>query len=75
MSNFMSLNGKDVVKGLVVAALVAVLGSVQTILQGGNFPTPEEWGAIAKMAGSAIVSYLLKNLFTNSQDELFKKDA
>jgi len=74
MSSFLSLNAKDLVKGLVVAALVAVLGSVQTILEAGELPTADQWGNIAKMAGAAIVSYLLKNLFTNSQDQLFKAE-
>lgn len=74
MSNFMSLNGKDLIKGLVVAALVAVLGSVESILSAGELPTADQWASIAKMMGAAMVSYLLKNLFTNSQDELFKKD-
>lgn len=70
----MSLNGKDLIKGLVVAALVAVLGSVESILSAGELPTADQWASIAKMMGAAMVSYLLKNLFTNSQDELFKKD-
>lgn len=74
MSNFMSLNGKDLLKGLVVAALVAVLGSVESILSAGELPTADQWASIAKMMGAAMVSYLLKNLFTNSQDEIFKKD-
>lgn len=74
MSSFLSLNAKDLVKGLVVAALVAVLGSVESILSAGELPTADQWASIAKMAGAAVISYLVKNLFTNSQDELFKKD-
>lgn len=72
MSEFLNLNGKDLFKGLIVAVIMAVLGSLQTIIADGSFPTADEWITIGKMAGSAIVSYLLKNLFTNSKDEPFK---
>lgn len=74
MSNFMSLNGKDLLKGLVIAALVVVLGNLETILSAGKLPTADQWASIAKMAGAAVISYLVKNLFTNSQDQLFKAD-
>ena len=74
MSNFMSLNGRDLIKGAVIAVLVAVLGSVESILSAGELPTADQWASIAKMAGAAVISYLIKNLFTNSQDELFKAD-
>lgn len=74
MSNFMSLNGRDLIKGAVIAVLVAVLGSLETILTAGELPTSDQWASIAKMAGAAVISYLVKNLFTNSQDELFKAD-
>lgn len=72
MSEFLNLNAKDLIKGLILAAIVAALGSLQNILAEGSLPTVEQWMAIGKMAGSAIVSYLLKNLFTNSKDEPFK---
>lgn len=74
MSNFMSLNGRDLIKGLVIVALVVVLGNLETILAAGEFPTTDQWASIAKMAGAAVISYLIKNMFTNSQDELFKAD-
>lgn len=72
MSDFLNLNGKDLVKGLIVAAITAVLGSLQTILAQGAMPTADEWATIAKMAAASIISYLVKNLFTNSKDEPFK---
>lgn len=74
MSNFMSLNGRDLIKGAVIAVLVAILGSLESILSAGALPTVEQWASIAKMAGAAVISYLVKNLFTNSQDELLKAD-
>jgi hypothetical protein len=74
MSEFMKLNGQDFIKGIIVAGLVAVLGSLQTILEAGALPTGAEWITISKMAGAAIISYLLKNLFTNSQGQIAKAE-
>lgn len=72
MSEFLNLNGKDLVKGLIVAGITAILGSLQAILEAGAMPTSDQWMGIAKMAGAAIISYLIKNLFTNSKDQAFK---
>jgi len=74
MSKLFQLNAQDVLKGIVIAALVTVLGSIQSILEAGELPTQTEWMNIAKMAGAAIISYLLKNLFTNSQGQIAKPE-
>lgn len=74
MSEFLKLNGKDLFKGMIVAALAVITGSLSVILDAGALPTGAEWLQIAKVAGTTAVSYLLKNLFTNSNDELLKAD-
>jgi hypothetical protein len=74
MSEFLKLNGKDLFKGMIVAALAVITASLSVILDAGALPTSAEWLQIAKAAGTAAVSYLLKNLFTNSNDELLKAD-
>ncbi len=74
MSEFLKLNGKDLFKGMIVAALAVITASLSLILDAGALPTVAEWLQIAKVAGTAAVSYLLKNLFTNSNDELLKAD-
>lgn len=74
MSEFLKLNGKDLFKGMIVAALAVITGSLSVILDAGALPTSAEWLNIAKVAGTAAVSYLLKNLFTNNNDELLKAD-
>lgn len=74
MSDFLKLNGKDLFKGMLVAVLAVVCSSLSVILDGGNIPTSDEWISILKVAGTAAVSYLLKNLFTNSKDEVFKAE-
>jgi len=74
MSEFLKLNGKDLFKGMIVAALAVITASLPVILDAGALPTVAEWLQIAKVAGTAAVSYLLKNLFTNSNDEMLKAD-
>jgi hypothetical protein len=74
MSEFLKLNGKDLFKGMIVAALAVITASLSVILDAGALPTVAEWLQIAKVAGTAAVSYLLKNLFTNNNDEILKAD-
>jgi len=75
MSNFLNLNNRDFWRGAVVAILAAVVGYLQTSLVSGSLPTADEWWGISKLAGSAALSYLLKNLFTNSSGEMFRKEG
>jgi len=75
MSDFLKLNGKDLFKGMLVAVLAIITSSLSVILDAGALPTAQEWLGIAKVAGTAAVSYLLKNLFTNSNDKLLKPDS
>jgi hypothetical protein len=74
-SSFLNLNLQDLWKGATVAFLVVVTGSLATIFESGAFPTTAELLSIATVAGKATLAYLLKNLFTNNSDELFKKDV
>jgi hypothetical protein len=75
MSDFLKLNGKDLFKGMLVAVLAIITSSLSVILDAGALPTAQEWLGIAKVAGTAAVSYLLKNMFTNSNDQLLKPDS
>lgn len=70
MSQFGKLNAQDFWKGAVVAILASILASLSTILEAGTLPTIAEWWVIAKVAGSALLGYLTKNLFTNSEGEM-----
>jgi hypothetical protein len=75
MSKFLSLNWRDFVKGSVLAFITAFVTSFTAILDGGNFPkTKEEWVRILVISLTSWVSYLLKNLVTNTNGELLKKD-
>jgi hypothetical protein len=75
MSEFLKLNGKDLFKGMLVAVLAIITSSLSVILDAGTLPTAQEWLNIAKVAGTAAISYLLKNLFTNSSDQLLKGES
>ena len=75
MSNFGKLDMQDFWKGALVAVFASVLASLGTILEGGALPTVAEWWTIAKVAGSALLGYLTKNLFTNSAGQPLKSEA
>jgi VIT1/CCC1 family predicted Fe2+/Mn2+ transporter len=74
-SNFLNLNTQDLVKGFVVAFLSAALTGVITTLDSNTLPTLAELKQAGIVGLTAGLSYLLKNLLTNSQDELMKKEA
>lgn len=75
MSEFLKLNGKDLFRGLVVAVLAIITSSLSVILDAGALPTTEQLLAIAKVVGTTAVSYLLKNLFTNSSGQILKPES
>lgn len=75
MSNLFSLNLRDLVKGAVVAALAVIAAAVTTSLEAGAVPTLEQWKGIGWSGLMAGAAYLLKNLFTNSNDEIMKPEA
>lgn len=74
-SKFFNLNWADLGKGLLIAFLTALLGGILELLQAGTLPTT--WVAfqpIFELSLAAAVSYLLKNLFTNSEGTLMKRE-
>jgi len=73
-SKFFTLDWKDLLRGLLIAFLTAILTGVINILDTGAVFT---WMTIKPVliAGiSAALSYLLKCLATNSQDQMFKRE-
>jgi hypothetical protein len=71
-SNFLSLNSKDFIKGLLVSVLTSVITIVYTSLQAGSFTF--DWKAIAMAALTSALAYITKNLLTNSEDQVFKAE-
>ena len=73
-SKFFTLDWKDLSRGLLIAFLTAVLTGVINILDTGALFS---WATVKPVliAGiSAALSYLLKCLATNSQDQMFKRE-
>lgn len=74
-AKFLRINMDDVIRGFVVAVLSSILSSAVVILQAGNLPTLAQMKTIALIGISSGVSYLVKNLLTNSNDQLFKTEV
>ena len=74
-SKLFSLNSKDWIKGFAVAVITAILTGALQLFQTGPvewtfvFWQPTVYGGI-----TAGIAYLLKNVFTNSEDQLLKKE-
>ena len=71
MSNFLALDTKDFLKGLLVAIVSALIAGVLQLMQSGPFVF--DWPTFQPIVFTAIsagLAYLSKNLFQNSQGEL-----
>jgi Flp pilus assembly protein TadG len=73
MSTFLSLNSKDFIKGLFIAVLTAVITMLYTSIEAGELML--NWKAIGMTAISAALAYITKNLLTNSNGQILKKEA
>jgi VIT1/CCC1 family predicted Fe2+/Mn2+ transporter len=74
MSNFLNLNIDDLVKGFIVAFLSTALTGLIATLDSGVLPTLAEIKSAGVVGITAGLSYLLKNLLTNSQGQILKND-
>ena len=74
-SALFSLNLRDALNGFLIAFLTAFLSAVVTSLSTGLLPSLYDLKGFALIGLTAGVSYITKNLFTNNQGELLKKDA
>ena len=74
-SALFTLNLRDALNGFLVAFLTAFLSAVVSSLNTGLFPSLVDLKGFAMIGITAGVSYLTKNLFSNSKGELLKKDA
>ena len=73
-SKFLTLDWKDFSRGLLIAFLTAVLTGVINILDTGAVFTWVTLKPVLIAGVSAALSYLLKCLATNSQDQLLKRE-
>jgi hypothetical protein len=75
MSKLGKLNWKDLAKGAILAFIVAVLTGALQLFQGGQIEwTFVFWQPTIYAGITALIAYLLKNLLTNSNDEILKPE-
>lgn len=75
LSGLFTLNLRDAINGFVIAFLTAFLTAVSSALNSGVFPPLSDLKAFALIGITAGVSYITKNLLTNNNGQLLKKDA
>jgi len=73
-SKFLALDWKDFSRGLLIAFLTAALTGVINLLDTGAVFTWLTLKPVLIAGISAALSYLLKCLATNSQDQMFKRE-
>ncbi len=69
-STFLSLNLRDFIKGLVLAVLAAVIAYAYEAVQAGTLFDIAFLKSSGMVALSAVLAYLVKNLFTNSEGKI-----
>jgi hypothetical protein len=71
---FLSIGTKDVVKGAIVSFLTVVTTWLGALLETGVMPTTwDAWRHQLLIGLGAGLAYIIKNLFTNENDEFLKK--
>jgi hypothetical protein len=74
-SNFLTLNARDFIKGLIVVTICTfITGMYQLIANGGTVNWVTIKPVVIAAVGSAV-SYLTKNLLTNSKGEFMKSES
>lgn len=74
-SGLFSIGTVDLLKGLIMAGIAAILTSLYQLIQTGIFPTTLSELKPVLLAGvGAMLAYILKNFFTNNKNQFAKKD-
>jgi len=68
MSNLFRLSSKDLIRGLIVAVLTAILPFIQEITTTQNLEI--DWGKVASIGIMAGIGYLIKNFLTDDTGKL-----
>ena len=67
MSQFLSLEAKDYIKGLIVAMLSAAVQILYTVMSQGGSLFTIDWKNLLNVSIVAGLSYLIKNFFTDHE--------
>ena len=74
MSIFGTINWLDIGKGLLIAFGTVFFLGLGQYFDAGVLPTLGQLGTLALAGLAAALSYILKNLFTNSENKLAEKE-
>lgn len=74
-SKFGFINLRDAINGFVVAFLASALSAAIQVLDAGRVPTLHELKGYLIIGLTAGISYLMKNIVTNSKGEILKKET
>lgn len=73
-SKFLNLSFRDLAKGFFMAIIGAVLTGIYTLINEGAEINFQNIKPILLVGLASGIGYLMKNLFTNSNDIIFKKE-
>ena len=73
-SKFLSLGKNDFIKASIMALLSSFVTAIIPTLESGALPTLLQIKAAAVVGLTAALSYLLKNVLTNSNDNFLRKE-
>jgi hypothetical protein len=71
-SKFLTLGMRDIIRGAIVAVGTAAGTGLINVMNTGALPNEAQLKTIGISASCAGIAYLMKNLFTNSKDEIAK---
>jgi hypothetical protein len=71
-SDFLHLNSRDFYKGLIVIILCTFITGIYQVIANGGVLNWETMKPVVIAAAGAGISYLTKNLLTNSQGDFMK---
>ncbi len=74
-SKLFSVNMKDAVRGLFIAVATAIGTGLTQVLNTGALPDKSSLKSVGIAGAAAGMAYVVKNFFTNSNDELLKKES
>ncbi|RPH33439.1 MAG: hypothetical protein EHM93_04855 [Bacteroidales bacterium] len=73
-SKFLKLGVNDIVKAIILTFITAFLTGVYQLLQTGTLLTWESLKPVLMTSIAAVIGYLLKNVFTNSNDKFLQRE-
>lgn len=74
-SQFLSLNLRDILYSVLLAGLAATITTLVQVVDAGHLPTIVELLTAGKIGLTTALSYLLKNILSNSKGSFGKKET